>query len=258
MKGLDPTEHQWESFQYTTIQGGNVSEEEIEAARGDLDPRTFRQEYEATFEEYANRIYYAFDRAKSIRQYTEATPLTIHVGLDFNVGQMSASIFHQQGNTVHAIDEIAMPSSNTQEIVEEIRARYPTSKVFVYPDPAGSARKTSAASGVTDHTILANAGFIVKAPRAHNPVRDGINAVNSKLCSADGTTTFFVDPKCKKILESLEKHTYKEGSNGIPDKDSGYDHMSDAIRYYIDYVFPIRRNVDPELLKPQRWGHALA
>lgn len=257
LKGLDPTEHSWESFQYTTIQGGNVSEEEIDAARRDLDPRTFRQEYEATFEEYANRIYYAFNRAKNVKEYTGNTPGTIHVGLDFNVGQMSAAIFAQEGNIIHAIDEIAMPSSNTQEIVEEISARYPKSKVFVYPDPAGSARKTSAASGVTDHTILANAGFVVKSPRAHNPVRDGINAVNSKLCSADDVATFFVDPRCKKTLESLEKHTYKEGSNGIPDKDSGYDHMSDALRYYIDYVFPIRRNVDPELMKPQRWGHSL-
>jgi hypothetical protein len=170
---------------------------------------------------------------------------------------MSASVFAQEGNVIHAIDEISMPSSNTAEIVEEINQRYPKTKIFVYPDPAGSARKTSAASGVTDHTILANAGFVVKAPRAHNPVRDGINAVNSKLCSADGKVSFFVDPKCKKILESLEKHTYKEGSNGIPDKDSGYDHFSDSIRYYIDYVFPVRRDIDPNKTAPLRWGHAI-
>ena len=256
-KGLDPTEEQWESFQFTTADGGNVSQEEIEQARKDLDPRTFRQEYYATFEEYANRIYYAFDRAKNVKVYTNPTPQILHIGLDFNVGQMSASVFAQEGNVIHAIDEISMPSSNTAEIVEEINQRYPKTKIFVYPDPAGSARKTSAASGVTDHTILANAGFVVKAPRAHNPVRDGINAVNSKLCSADGKVSFFVDPKCKKILESLEKHTYKEGSNGIPDKDSGYDHFSDSIRYYIDYVFPVRRDIDPNKTAPLRWGHAI-
>jgi phage terminase large subunit len=145
-------------------------------------------------------------------------------------------------------------SSNTDEVVREIRNRYPTQKIQIYPDPAGNQRKTSA-SGATDISILRNAGFTVKVPNSHNPVRDGINAVNSKLCSATGQRTFFVDPKCKKTIESLEKHSYKEGSS-IPDKDSGFDHFSDSIRYYIDYDFPVRRTVEPQI--PKRWGHALA
>ena len=35
----------WASFQYTTIDGGQVPLEEIEAAKGDLDERQFRQEF---------------------------------------------------------------------------------------------------------------------------------------------------------------------------------------------------------------------
>ena len=31
--------------------------------------------------------------------------------------------------------------------------------------------------------------------------------------------------------------------------------MSDAMRYYIDYVFPVRR--DMPLTAPQRWGHSI-
>ncbi len=256
-RGLDPTEHQWESWTFKTIDGGNVSADEIEQARRDLDTRTFNQEYLATFETYQNRIYYAFDRKENTAVWTKPTPPVLHIGLDFNVGMMSASIFAQEGMICHAIDEIALYSSNTTEMCTEILARYPKTRIFVYPDPSGSARKSSA-SGSTDHTILANAGFVVKAPHAHNPVRDGINAVNTKLCSAAGVRTMFVDPKCKKIIESLEKHTYKENSNNIPDKDSGHDHFSDSIRYYVDYVFPVRRNIDPELTRPQRWGHAVA
>jgi hypothetical protein len=168
---------------------------------------------------------------------------------------MSAAVFVQEGNIIYAIDEIALYSSNTQELIDEIITRYPDTKIFVYPDPSGSARKTSA-SGATDHTLLANAGFVVKAPRAHNPVRDGNNAVNSKLCNADGTPSLFIDPSCKKTIESLEKHTYKEGTSQ-PDKDSGFDHMADAIRYYIDYVFPVRRNIDQDVVRPQRWGHRI-
>lgn len=253
-KGLDPTEHQWESFQYTTIQGGNVSQEEIEAARKDLDAKTFRQEFEGSFEEYANRIYYSFDRNLNVKLYEGAIPALIYVGMDFNVDNMSAVLFTREGNVIHAFDEIHLRSSNTSEMASELQSRYPKARFYVYPDSAGSARKTSAEIGVTDHTILRNAGFTVKSPRAHNPVKDGINAVNSKLCNAKDERTFFVDPRCKKTIESLEKHTYKEGTS-IPDKESGYDHFSDALRYYIDYEFPVRRDVDPATQIPQRWGH---
>jgi hypothetical protein len=255
-RGRDPEDENWASFQYTTLSGGNVSEDEIAQARRDLDERTFRQEYMATFESFQNRIYYNFDPALHIASWPRTTPDIIHVGLDFNVSMMSAAIFAESGDSCHAIDEIALYSSNTDEVVSELRSRYPRQKIFVYPDPAGSARKTSA-SGATDHTILANAGFVVKAPRAHNPVRDGINAVNSRLMSADGDIRFRIDPKCRKMRESLEKHSYKPNSSQ-PDKDSGYDHFSDAIRYYIDYRFPVRRDIDPEVLRPQRWGHQSA
>jgi len=47
----------WETFSFTTIQGGNVPEEEIEAAKRTLDERTFRQEYLASFETLAGRVY---------------------------------------------------------------------------------------------------------------------------------------------------------------------------------------------------------
>ena len=47
----------WRTFSYTTIQGGNVPAEEVEAARRTLDERTFRQEYLASFETLAGRVY---------------------------------------------------------------------------------------------------------------------------------------------------------------------------------------------------------
>lgn len=252
-RGLDPTEHAWESFQYTTLQGGNVSPEEIEQAKRDLDERTFRQEYEATFEEYANRIFYNFERSKNIKSFDKETPSVVYLGMDFNIDPMSAVVFAREGDSLHAINEIEMYSSNTQEMVDEIQSRYPKSRIWVYPDPACRQRKTSA-GGATDLSILQNAGFTVKCPNAHNAIRDGINAVNSRLRSATGEVNLYVDPKCKKVIECLEKHSYKEGTTQ-PNKESGFDHMADAIRYAVDYMFPIRRETEPFV--PQRWGHRI-
>jgi PBSX family phage terminase large subunit len=246
----------WNSHTYTTLDGGNVSAEEIEQARRDLDARTFRQEYMATFETYTGRIFYNFDRKTHVKPYEQAVPDILYIGMDFNIDPMSAVIMVRQGDVLHVIDEIRMYSSNTKETVEEIRSRYPKTKIWVYPDPAARQRKTSA-GGATDITILQNAGFIVKAPNAHNPVRDGINAVNSRLKSDRGDIMLYVNPQCRHTIECLERYSYKEGTSQ-PDKDAGYDHMMDALRYAVDYMFPIKKDMDPSSLIPQRWGHKLA
>jgi len=247
----------WQSFSYTTVDGGNVTAEEIESAKRDLDERTFRQEYLATFETYSGRIYYSFDRAQNVvtGELSAKDLDVIYIGMDFNVDPMSAVIAIRKGDDLCVIDEIRMFSSNTQECVDEIKSRYPKSKVWVYPDPAARQRKTSA-GGFTDLTILQNAGFIVKAPSSHTPVRDRINAVNSRLCDAKGIRHLFLLPKCKYTIEGLERHVYKEGTSQ-PDKDSGYDHMMDALGYMTDYLFPVRRDQDANAVKPQRWGHKI-
>ena len=248
---LDAPE-QWKSFQYTTIEGGNVKAEEIEAAKKDLDERTFRQEFMATFETYAGRIYYAFDRKDNCKPPETIDLSVIYIGMDFNIDPMTAVIAVRQGDNLYVIDEIRMFSSNTAEIVEEIKERYPKSRHWIFPDPASRQRKTSA-GGLTDLTILQNAGFVVKAPHGHTPVRDRINAVNSRLCDAKGIRRLFIHPKCKYVIEGLERHTYKEGTSQ-PDKDSGYDHMNDALGYMIDYMFPVRKDAT-NIVQPRRWAH---
>jgi phage terminase large subunit len=245
----------WSSYQFTTIEGGRVPQEEIDSAKRDLDERTFRQEYCATFETFTGRIYYAFDRGQNVKKYEQDIPNTIYTGWDFNIDPMSVTIAVRYGDTLHVIDEIRMFSSNTQEAVDELKARYPRVKVWAFPDPASRQRKTSA-GGATDLTILQNAGFVVKCPNHHTPVRDRINAVNSRLCDSTGVRHLFIDPKVKYTIEGLERQTYKEGTSQ-PDKDSGYDHQMDSLGYAVDYMFPVRRDVDPDLLRPERWGHKL-
>ena len=242
----------WSSYQFTTLDGGQVPQEEIESAKRDLGEREFRQEYMATFETYSGRIYYAFERDKNIKKCDVEDRSVIHVGMDFNVGIMAAVIAVRHGDVLHIVDEVKLISSNTDEMVDEIKQRYPNSKVWVYPDPASRQRKTSAA-GRTDLTILQNAGFVVKAPNKHNPVRDRINAVNSKLSNSMGVSTLFLEAHCKNAIECLERHLYKPNSSQ-PDKDSGFDHMNDALGYLVDYLFPVRKD-QPNTSGPLTWGH---
>lgn len=236
-KGADKDD-EWSSFQYTTIQGGQVTAEEIESAKRDLDERTFSQEYEAQFVNYSGIIYYNFNREKSISKVGD-NDSALHIGMDFNLDPMSAVVAIRDGGTIYIADEIVIYGSNTDEIVDEIKTRYPNRQITIYPDPASRQRKTSA-GGRTDLSILQNAGFTVKVRDKHSAIRDRINSVNARLMSADGKRHLFVDPKCKQVIRSLERQTYKEGTNQ-PDKDSGFDHMNDALGYLIDFLYPIKR-----------------
>ena len=246
-KGVDEDDG-WHSYQYTTLQGGNVPRDEVASARADLDERTFQQEYEAQFVNYSGIIYYAFKREESVRKHIDSIDV-IHIGMDFNLDPMSAVLMTRKGDTLHIFDEIVMFGSNTDEMVDEIRARYGKARgIIVYPDPASRQRKTSA-GGRTDLSILQNAGFEVRVRNSHAAIRDRINAVNARLLSKEGQRRLYVDPKCKKVIESLERHTYKEGTSQ-PEKD-GFDHMNDALGYAVEYLFPIRKA--HATVQPQRW-----
>ena len=241
---------QWASFQYTTLEGGQVSKQEIEQAKSDLDERTFAQEYQASFVNYAGQIYYNFDRKDSV--IDEYTPKTaeIHIGMDFNIDPMSAVVTEIIGNTIIVYDEIVIYSSNTDEMVQEIKHRYKDKHIYVYPDPASKQRKTSA-GGTTDLAILKNAGFHLRVRNAHPLIRDRINAVNTKLKNANGKRTLFIANNCKNVLKSIERQIYKEGTV-IPDKDNNYDHMNDSLGYLVEYLYPVRRDFKPS--KPMRWS----
>ena len=246
-KGVDGADN-WQSFQYTTLDGGNVSASEIEQAKADLDERTFKQEYEAAFITYAGIIYYNFERASSVVKYQDDGGV-LHIGMDFNTDPMSAVVAQRKGNNLICIDEIVIYGSNTDEMAKEIHQRYPNRQIIIYPDPAARQRKTSSA-GRTDLSILNNSGFMTKARSAHPAVRDRINSVNSRLKSGNGERHLFFTDKCKQAIKSLERQTYKEGTSQ-PNKDDGYDHMNDALGYMVEYLFPIK--TDYKIEQPTRW-----
>jgi len=258
----DPERKSWK---YNTLEGGNVPVEEVDAARRVLDAKTFRQEYEASFETYQGIIYHSFDRQKNIQpppwktQYASNKPnvspyynpnLPVHVGLDFNIDPMTAHVFQETvegppgGRHVVSwqIDEIHIFSSNTHEMGSEIATRYgkpgfsgdtELKHITIYPDPSGAGRRT-AAHGYTDISILRKMGFSVYAMSNHPLVRDRINIVNGKYCAADGTRSLFIAPNCPQSVDAAEKHVYKEGTSE-PDKggDPDYSHDNDAHGYYV-------------------------
>lgn len=239
---LGKTDDDYQSWQFTTLDGGNVSAEEVEAAKRDLSQKVFNQEYLATFETYSGLVYYNFSLEHSIKKWEPEELKEVMLFCDFNVNPISGAVAVKTKTGLHIIDEIVIYGSNTDELAQEMKTRYPTQKITAFPDPAGAQRKTSA-GGRTDISILQNAGFRVLYKPRHPAVKDRINAVNSLLLNTNDERRLFVDPKCKEVIKSLSRHTYKEGTQ-VPNKDDGFDHMCDAVGYGVEYLFPVTRQVE--------------
>ena len=233
----------WASWQFTTLEGGNVPEEEIVTAKRDLDARTFEQEYEAKFVSYTGLVYYGFEYEENVYDLKVNPTKPLLIGMDFNIDPMTATVFQfdEDEETLLLLDEIEIYGSNTDEMAEEILIRYPNFEITVYPDPSCVASRTSA-GGRTDLSILQSYGLKCKFRRQHPFIRDRINAVNSRLCNADGFRRLLVDKNCKLAIRALERHSYKEGTN-LPEKGGkpDYSHITDSLGYLVEYLFPVNK-----------------
>ena len=225
-------EDDWCSFSFTTIEGGNVPAEEIEAAKRTLDSRTFRQEYLASFETLTGRVHPDFSQ-DNVDADVHDMGGDILWGTDFNVSVMAGVLASRVGDTLHIWDEVAVKQSNTDEVCKMLRQRFPNRNIVAYPDPTGSARKTSAA-GETDHGIIKKYGMKVISPRHPWAVKDKINATNWLIRNADGHIRMFVHPRCKNLIKGLNNVTYKEGAEDfVIDKSAGLEHWNDGLGYLI-------------------------
>ena len=221
-QGNDP---EWKSWQYTTLDGGFVPEEEIKKAKSMMDERAFKTEFLASFETTGNRAAYNFDRLIHVKK-AEQISSNIFWSMDFNIlGSVCLACEYTDG-TIHFFDEIRLPNSNTQMMANEMKKVAPY--IPVYPDATGSARSTT--SNRSDHQILRDNGFRVISKKANPSVIDRLNALNRMLKDANGKVRMTIDPKCTNLIKDLEQ-TQRTNDGRIDKRDEKRSHFLDACSY---------------------------
>ena len=192
-------------------------------------------------------IYTAYDRKLNGSQETIQPGEALFIGMDFNVGKMSAVVHVKRLGLPHAVDEI-INGYDTPDMIKQIKERYwlydgsdyrNTRQIRVYPDASGDSRK-SVRDSETDISLLKQAGFMVSAPGANPPVKDRINSMNAMFCNAAGQRRYRINAdKCPTYADDLEQQIW--GDNGEPDKKQGNDHRPDAGGYFIHKEYPINK-----------------
>jgi PBSX family phage terminase large subunit len=202
----------------------------IERMQANYDPQLLKAYLDGEFVNLTTgQVYDRFDRAKHMAvQMPDISREPLRIGVDFNIGNMSAVIAVRVGKSLYVVDEVS-GAHDTDALAQKIKAHYPDHRIYVYPDASGGNRSTNATQ--TDIAILESYGMSNQSPKANPPVRDRVAAVQALLENGKGEVRLKIAASCVKTIECLELQSYTE--KGDPDKDAGYDHMNDALGYLV-------------------------
>jgi len=234
---------------YTWPSSDILDPDELDAARRVLDPRTYRQEYEASFEGAAGCVYYAYRRSVHEDASIALRPaLPLLLCCDFNVDPCVWLVAQSDGVSVWVIDEIVLRNTNTLEMGREALARYKGHRagIRVYGDAAGRSRSTA---GKSDYAILFDLGLKDQRVKKLNPyVKDRVNAVNAMLENTRGEVRLTHHPRCTTLRGDFEGVQWTADGAGLDKRDALKTHATDALGYYIEHEFPLRLlSPDPRL-----------
>jgi hypothetical protein len=224
---------------YTWFSSDVLNPSEIAHAKQQLDARTYRQEYEGSFESYAGVAYYTFG-VHNFKDVQRDLKSPISVGMDFNVNPMTASLGTIKGDSYHQWGEIWLENSNTREMKDELLKYVDDPEdIIIFPDSTGKAEKSNAT--MSDLAILRKAGFTVKAKSSNPFIIDRVNSVNSIMVERGAKTRYLVNPKtCPKTINDWNRVIRLD--DGRLDKNQEKQmigHISAAVGYLVTYNWPV-------------------
>lgn len=226
----------------------DVHPEAAKRAAKILDPRTYRQEYEGSFEASSTTAYYTFSDSTltdvSYRQDAES-----YLAFDFNAGEKPmATVLIQVIDGVNvAVREWVTPFTNTeaqcQAIANWLHENQFKGRLEVTGDYAGKRRESSAS--FSDYQIIEAAlknfrGFQIRT-RPTLSVKDRVASLNAMMLSATGERRFLVNRSCKALINDLQKVQWKENGVQLDESNDALTHVSDATSYFAYNYHPIDR-----------------
>lgn len=221
----------------------NLPEDYIPSLRSSYPPQLIEAYIRGMFVNLASgSVYPNFDRVKNHtpERIREHEPL--HVGMDFNVLNMTACVSVIRDDKPLTLAELTKVR-DTPAMAQMLKERFKDKghSVTIYPDASGGNTSSKNASE-SDLSILRQAGFTVRVNPSNPAVKDRINAVGAMTLNDKGERRWLVNTDaCPVLTEAQEQQAY--GPNGEPDKSSGHDHPNDAVGYFLVNRWPIAQRM---------------
>jgi lambda repressor-like predicted transcriptional regulator len=223
--------------------------EMAEDAKKVMSIKQYKQEFEASFETAAGRIYEDYSAANHTTEVIKDHEQLLWYH-DFNYTPLSSGVGVKRGNDYYLLEEIVLVSAVALNSAQEFVERYKDHKnkrVIIYGDPAGKAgEKHSQASDYTDiEAELRSHGWTYerRVRSKAMSIKDSQNALRAKIKSADNVVSLFVNtanaPYTHKGLSTVQ---LKKGSTFM-EVESDYQHITTAVRYMMDYEHPVNKPV---------------
>ncbi len=217
----------------------------VAAAKRAMSARQYRQEFEAEFSGATGRIYEDYSKANHTGERIKPHEQLMWMH-DQNFTPLSSAVGVRRDQALYLLDEIVLTSAVSKQSALEFVEKFKDHKnrhVLIYGDPAGRAgEKHGHASDYTDiEGVLKSNGWTYtrKVKHAAPAIKDRQNAVRTKIKTADGSISLFVNPVtapwCDKGLSTVQ---LEEGSTFQEDQKNKYQHITTAIGYCIDVEWP--------------------
>lgn len=249
---LDDDSGEWCAHHWTSSE--ILPPKEVEAARRELDPRTFDQEYNASFVSFSGRAYYNFEDdniVKGLRDKYDPNA-DLYILHDFNVDPGVAAIAQEfEGLGTCILGEVWIRDSNSELIGKRILQDWGNHKgrIYLYGDATGGARGTAAVKG-SDWDILykqlykAHWGDRVRkrVPASNPSVRSRLNSMRCRIRTVDGVRHLHVDKSCRHTIRDFEGSVLDDHGDVAKtgDKNKFVTHLTDGIGYFVVKKYPVQ------------------
>jgi hypothetical protein len=236
----------WSYHYWTTLDNPFIDPNEVEAARRELDPKSFNQEYCAGWESFEGLAYYCFDENTHIKKCSEIDlKLPVELVFDFNVNPTTLLVSQQRPGGISFRREYSQKNSGTPATVrsfcEDMKAHQDKIQLHIYGDASGSSRRSN--TGRSDYDavkdVLTHYGyrekesFHMRVMAANPAIIDRVSYANAWLKNAAGESRVEIDPSCVDLIRDLSSQPL-EGR--FPSDKNNLGHKADAFGYRIHWA----------------------
>jgi len=231
----------WKFHHYTTYDNPHIKKSEVNEAQLQLDELTFQQEYMAEYVDANDKPYlYSFkEKIHVIPGYKINPHLNLLVSFDFNKEPMTCLIAQQPSvGEVVIFDELRIGSGSTQEMCDQILARYPKFlfRMEVTGDATGRNR-SSMVQGNVNHYIIIKQKLQLKDSQLLVPRQNNSHENSRILCnSVIQNAIFRVTKNCEATIHDCNYAAVDEFGELIKTQAEGR-HFFDNVRYIIEASF---------------------